>query len=107
LLFERFLNPERVSMPDFDVDFCMEGRDRVIDYVADKYGHDRVSQIITYGTMAAQAVLRDAGRARGMMDGHGDKSTHLIPMRPLDMSLQDALGKSQKAYEEPDRVVAD
>ena len=54
LLFERFLNPERVSMPDFDVDFCMEGRDRVIDYVADKYGHDRVSQIITYGTHGGQ-----------------------------------------------------
>ena len=59
LLFERFLNPERVSMPDFDVDFCMEGRDRVIQYVADKYGRERVSQIITYGTMAAKAVVRD------------------------------------------------
>ena len=65
LLFERFLNPERVSMPDFDVDFCMEGRDRVIDYVADKYGHERVSQIITYGTMAAKAVVRDVGRVLG------------------------------------------
>ena len=65
LLFERFLNPERVSMPDFDVDFCMEGRDRVIDYVADKYGRDRVSQIITYGTMAAKAVVRDVGRVLG------------------------------------------
>ena len=65
LLFERFLNPERVSMPDFDVDFCMEGRDRVIDYVADKYGHDRVSQIITYGTLAAKAVVRDVGRVLG------------------------------------------
>ena len=65
LLFERFLNPERVSMPDFDVDFCMEGRDRVIDYVAAKYGHDRVSQIITYGTMAAKAVVRDVGRVLG------------------------------------------
>jgi len=107
LLFERFLNPERVSMPDFDVDFCMDGRDRVIDYVADKYGHDRVSQIITYGTMAAKAVLRDAGRALGMMYGHVDKIAKLIPMRPLDLSLQDALGKSQKSYEEPDRVVAD
>ncbi|MFO1426781.1 MAG: hypothetical protein U1F11_07370 [Steroidobacteraceae bacterium] len=63
LLFERFLNPERVSMPDFDVDFCMEGRDRVIDdYVAEKYGRERVSQIITYGTMAAKAVVRDVGR---------------------------------------------
>src|SRR5437764_6785946 len=62
LLFERFLNPERVSMPDFDVDFCMDRRDEVIDYVARKYGRDKVSQIITYGTMAAKAVMRDAGR---------------------------------------------
>jgi len=107
LLFERFLNPERVSMPDFDVDFCMDGRDRVIDYVADKYGHDRVSQIITYGTMAAKAVLRDAGRALGMPYGQVDKIAKLIPMRPLDLTLQDALGRSQKSYEEPDRVVAD
>ena len=59
LLFERFLNPERVSMPDFDIDFCMDRRDEVIDYVARKYGRDRVSQIITYGTMAAKAVVRD------------------------------------------------
>jgi DNA polymerase-3 subunit alpha len=59
LLFERFLNPERVSMPDFDVDFCMERRDEVIQYVAGKYGRDQVSQIITYGSMAAKAVLRD------------------------------------------------
>jgi hypothetical protein len=63
LLFERFLNPERVSMPDFDIDFCMAGRDRVIEYVAERYGRDRVSQIITYGTMAAKAVVRDV-RAR-------------------------------------------
>ena len=62
LLFERFLNPERVSLPDFDVDFCMEGRDRVIDYVTQRYGQDRVSQIITHGTMAAKAVVRDVGR---------------------------------------------
>ena len=67
LLFERFLNPERVSMPDFDVDFCMEGRDRVIDYVAERYGRDRVSQIITYGSMAAKAVVRDVGRARPLL----------------------------------------
>ena len=62
LLFERFLNPERVSMPDFDVDFCMDGRDRVIEYVAERYGRERVSQIITYGTMAAKAVVRDVAR---------------------------------------------
>src|SRR6202008_3614403 len=72
LLFERFLNPERVSMPDFDVDFCIEGRDRVIAYVADKYGHDRVSQIITYGTMAAKAGVRDCGRGLGMSYGFVD-----------------------------------
>ena len=65
LLFERFLNPERVSMPDFDIDFCMEGRDRVIEYVMKKHGHDSVSQIITYGTMAAKAVVRDVGRVLG------------------------------------------
>src|SRR5262249_18704051 len=65
LLFERFLNPERVSMPDFDIDFCMVGRDRVIDYVASKYGAERVSQIITYGTLAAKAVVRDVGRVLG------------------------------------------
>ncbi|MDY6994492.1 MAG: DNA polymerase III subunit alpha, partial [Pseudomonadota bacterium] len=69
LLFERFLNPERVSMPDFDIDFCMEGRDAVIDYVAKRYGRKRVSQIITYGTMAAKAVVRDVGRVLGHPHG--------------------------------------
>ena len=73
LLFERFLNPERVSMPDFDIDFCMEGRDRVIDYVAEKYGRQSVSQIITYGTMAAKAVVRDVGRVLGHPYGFVDK----------------------------------
>ena len=62
LLFERFLNPERVSMPDFDVDFCVEGRDRVIDYVAERYGRFAVSQIVTFGSMAAKAVVRDVTR---------------------------------------------
>ena len=71
LLFERFLNPERVSMPDFDIDFCMDRRDEVIDYVARKYGRDHVSQIITYGSMAAKAVLRDSGRVLGMRYGAG------------------------------------
>ncbi len=69
LLFERFLNPERVSMPDFDIDFCMDRRDEVIDYVARKYGRERVSQIITYGTMAAKAVVRDSGRVLGFPYG--------------------------------------
>jgi len=79
LLFERFLNPERVSMPDFDIDFCMEGRDRVIDYVAQRYGRDKVSQIITYGTMAAKAVVRDAARVLGLPYMAGDKIAKLIP----------------------------
>ena len=73
LLFERFLNPERVSMPDFDVDFCMDGRDRVIDYVADKYGRNAVSQIITFGSMAAKAVVRDVARVQGKSYGLADR----------------------------------
>lgn len=72
LLFERFLNPERVSMPDFDIDFCMDRRDEVIDYVARKYGRERVSQIITYGTMAAKAVVRDSRRVLGFPYGTVD-----------------------------------
>ena len=67
LLFERFLNPERVSLPDFDIDFCMDNRDRVIDYVAERYGRGRVSQIATFGTMAAKAVVRDVGRVLGTL----------------------------------------
>ncbi|MBS0465525.1 MAG: DNA polymerase III subunit alpha [Proteobacteria bacterium] len=106
LLFERFLNPERVSMPDFDIDFCMERRDEVIEYVAGKYGHDRVSQIITYGTMAAKAVLRDAGRVLGMPHGQIDRIAKLIPLRPADpLSLDDALGRSEKARKDPERIV--
>src|SRR5690348_13013043 len=105
LLFERFLNPERVSMPDFDVDFCMERRDEVIAYVADKYGRDQVSQIITYGSMAAKAVLRDCGRVLGMPYGQVDKIAKLIPRMPLDLTLSDALGRSEKSKKEPDRVV--
>ena len=92
LLFERFLNPERVSLPDFDVDFCMDGRDRVIDYVADKYGRERVSQIITYGTMAAKAVVRDVGRVLGMAYGYVDRIAKLIPFE-LGITLDDALEK--------------
>ena len=107
LLFERFLNPERVSMPDFDIDFCMDKRDRVIEYVAAKYGRDHVSQIITFGTMAAKAVLRDSGRVLGMPYGQVDRIAKLIPMRPLDLSLGDVLGRSEKSRKEPDRVVAE
>ncbi|MDU2022642.1 MAG: DNA polymerase III subunit alpha, partial [Leclercia adecarboxylata] len=82
LLFERFLNPERVSMPDFDVDFCMEKRDQVIDHVADMYGRDAVSQIITFGTMAAKAVIRDVGRVLGHPYGFVDRISKLVPPDP-------------------------
>lgn len=107
LLFERFLNPERVSMPDFDIDFCMDKRDQVIDYVARKYGRDHVSQIITYGSMAAKAVLRDCGRVLGMPYGQVDRIAKLIPARPLDLTLADVLGRSKKAQEDKDRIVKD
>jgi DNA polymerase-3 subunit alpha len=90
LLFERFLNPERVSMPDFDVDFCMEGRDRVIDYVAEHYGRDKVSQIITYGSMAAKAVVRDVGRVLGHPYGFNDRIAKLIPFE-IGITLDKAL----------------
>lgn len=90
LLFERFLNPERVSMPDFDIDFCMDNRDRVIEYVADQYGRDAVSQIITYGTMAAKAVVRDVGRVLGYPYGFVDKIAKLIPFE-IGMTLEKAL----------------
>ena len=82
LLFERFLNPERVSMPDFDVDFCQANRDRVIEYVKDKYGREAVSQIATFGTMAAKAALRDVGRVLGMGYGHVDSVAKLVPGLP-------------------------
>jgi DNA polymerase III subunit alpha len=90
LLFERFLNPERVSMPDFDIDFCMTDRDRVIDYVANTYGHDQVSQIITFGRMNAKAVVRDCGRVLGYGYGFVDSIAKLIPP-DLNMTLDKAL----------------
>lgn len=90
LLFERFLNPERVSMPDFDIDFCMDGRDAVIEYVAERYGRDKVSQIITYGTMAAKAVIRDAGRVLGHPYGFVDRIAKLVPFE-IGMTLDKAL----------------
>ena len=82
LLFERFLNPERVSMPDFDIDFCQANRDRVIDYVKDKYGHEAVSQIVTFGTMAARAAIRDVGRVLDFPYGFCDGISKLIPNKP-------------------------
>ncbi|MWJ27336.1 DNA polymerase III subunit alpha [Halomonas sp. ZH2S] len=90
LLFERFLNPERVSMPDFDVDFCMEKRDKVIEYVAERYGRDAVSQIVTFGTMAAKAVVRDVARAQGKPYLLGDKLSKLIPFE-VGMTLGKAI----------------
>ena len=93
LLFERFLNPERVSMPDFDIDFCMDRRDEVIDYVARHYGRDHVAQIITYGSMAAKAVIRDVGRVLGFGYGFVDKLAKLIPFE-IGMTLTKALQDS-------------
>ncbi|MCP3670999.1 MAG: DNA polymerase III subunit alpha [Gammaproteobacteria bacterium] len=106
LLFERFLNPERVSMPDFDVDFCMEGRDRVIEYVAEQYGRDSVSQIITYGSMAAKAVVRDVGRVLGHAYGFVDRIAKLIPFE-IGMTLTKALEESEElhqAYKDEEEV---
>ncbi|WP_066334770.1 DNA polymerase III subunit alpha [Azohydromonas lata] len=94
LLFERFLNPERVSMPDFDIDFCQGNRDRVIEYVKNKYGREAVSQIATFGTMAAKAALRDVGRVLGMGYGHVDSIAKLIPAPP---------GKSVTLAKVPDK----
>ncbi len=106
LLFERFLNPERVSMPDFDIDFCMVGRDRVIDYVAAKYGPERVSQIITYGTLAAKAVVRDVGRVLGHPYGMVDRIAKLVPFE-LEMTLDKALEKEpelKRLYRDDEEV---
>jgi len=106
LLFERFLNPERVSMPDFDIDFCMEGRDRVIDYVAQKYGRDKVSQIITYGSMAAKAVIRDVGRVMGHPYGFVDRIAKLIPFE-IGITLEKALAQEealQDLYDQDEQV---
>ncbi|HRX90024.1 MAG TPA: DNA polymerase III subunit alpha [Steroidobacteraceae bacterium] len=106
LLFERFLNPERVSMPDFNVDFCMDGRDRVIEYVAQRYGRERVSQIITYGSMAAKAVVRDTGRVLGMSYGFVDRIAKLIPFE-LGITLEDALTKEaelKRLYKEDEEI---
>jgi len=98
LLFERFLNPERVSMPDFDIDFCMDNRDKVISYVADNYGRDAVSQIITFGTMAAKAVVRDVARVQGKSYGLADKLSKMIPPTP-GMTLAQALEEEPQLKE--------
>ena len=111
LLFERFLNPERVSMPDFDVDFCMDNRDRVIQYVSERYGRDRVGQIITYATMAARGVVRDVCRVLGHGYGFGDRLAKLIPGTP-GATLADAMEevpelKASYAQDEETRAVLD
>ena len=108
LLFERFLNPERVSMPDFDIDFCMDNRDRVIDYVARTYGRDSVSQIITYGSMAAKAVVRDVGRVLGHPFGFVDRIAKLVPFE-VGMTLTKALEQNpefKEQYESDEEVGA-
>lgn len=106
LVFERFINPERVSPPDFDIDFCYERRGEVIDYVVEKYGGDRVAQIITFGTMAARAAIRDVGRVLGMSYGEVDRIAKMVPNQ-LGITLEDALRLSPdlaQAVEEDERV---
>ena len=105
LLFERFLNPERISMPDFDIDFCYNRRDEVISYVRRKYGEERVAQIVTFGTLAARAAVRDCGRVLGMPYHDVDEIVRFIP-RELGVTIKDALaGKELRAkYEESDEV---
>lgn len=98
LIFERFLNPDRVSMPDIDIDFCYERRDEVIEYVKKKYGQDNVAQIITFGTMMARAVIRDVGRVMGLAYGEVDRIAKLIPADPK-MTLEKALGAEPKLKE--------
>jgi DNA polymerase-3 subunit alpha len=106
LLFERFLNPERVSMPDFDIDFCMDRRDEVIEYVADHYGRNQVSQIITYGTMAAKAVIRDVGRVLSHPYGFVDRIAKLVPFE-IGITLNKALDQEEtlrELYEQDEEV---
>jgi DNA polymerase III subunit alpha len=103
LLFERFLNPERVSMPDFDIDFCRDKRDRVIRYVRDEYGHDRVAAIITFGKLQARAVLRDVGRVLGMPYGQVDRICKLVPNNPAKpVTLAQAIESEQLLKEQYD-----
>ncbi|NLL92274.1 MAG: DNA polymerase III subunit alpha [Ruminococcaceae bacterium] len=98
LLFERFLNPERISMPDFDIDFCYENRQRVIDYVVDKYGSDHVAQIITFGTMAARGAIRDIGRVMGMPYQQVDRIAKMVP-NTLGITISDALKRNESLSE--------
>src|SRR5947208_10596438 len=93
LLFERFLNPERISMPDIDIDFCMNRRGEVIDYVTRKYGRENVAQIITFGTMAARAAIKDVGRAMDVPYGDVDRIAKMVPTTP-NITLEQALADS-------------
>src|SRR6202521_3679739 len=103
LLFERFLNPERVSMPDFDIDFCQDGRDQVIRYVQERYGRDQVAQIITFGTLQARGVLRDVGRVLQMPYGQVDKLCKLVPMNPANpITLPQAIAAEPRLQEARD-----
>jgi DNA polymerase III subunit alpha len=103
LLFERFLNPERVSMPDFDIDFCQDGRDRVIDYVRKKYGEESVSQISTFGTMAARAVLRDCGRVLDLPYSFCDQLAKLVPVQPGKLITLDEARKTEPLLAEREK----
>jgi len=106
LLFERFLNPDRVTMPDIDVDFCYERRQEVIDYVVEKYGQDRVAQIVTFGTMAARAAIRDVGRVLGYSYAEVDQIAKMVPME-LGMTIENALSLNpelKKLYDENEKV---
>ena len=112
LLFERFLNPERVSMPDFDIDFCQDRRDEVIRYVRDKYGADRVASIITFGKLQARAVLRDVGRALGMPYGQVDRVAKLVPFNPAHpptleqaLVLEPRLAEAAREDEQVERLI--
>ena len=112
LLFERFLNPERISMPDFDIDFCQDRRDEVIRYVQNKYGRDQVAQIITFGTLQARAVLRDVGRVLQMPYGQVDRLCKMVPNNPANpTSLAEAvksepgLVDARKAEQEVDQLI--
>jgi DNA polymerase-3 subunit alpha len=98
LLFERFLNPERISMPDIDVDFCQDRREEVIQYVTEKYGRDKVCQIITFGTMMAKGVIRDVGRALDFAYSEVDKIAKLVP-NVLNIQLSDAIRQEPKLNE--------
>jgi DNA polymerase-3 subunit alpha len=102
LLFERFLNPSRISMPDFDIDFSPTGRDKVIEYVANKYGREKVSQIITFGKMAAKGVVRDAGRVLGMPYGFCDSISKLIP-NDLDITIYDTFHYEEKLQKKAEK----